>query len=348
MAYAIGTATDFMDLLRKLRDYAAGSLDPAVHPDFTDGVEVPLGERWTVLTNGGSQPNIPGSGFATDGEVYLEGPGSDPADQIIVGFKTYRNSGANIWGWEMRGYTAFNNVLDWDTMPGVSPSCYAAFDDASMDIWLYANARRIMAIARIGTSDVLVHLGFIQQFGTRNQYPYPLLITGSTDGTSRSFQTNNFGHSCLPDPCNNGAYIRWVDGTWQEANNYATSNQDRGEARTASGYVFWPHRNPVSNADGNASGSAAYNEDTIFETFSTGTAPYISSTGIDAHALFPCTLANSNALIGRVDGVFAVFGFGLVTGDTLTDNSESVPVVYDVFANTWRSEPVDYFAVRRE
>lgn len=348
MAYAIGTATDFMDLLRKLRDFAAGTLDPTVHPDFTDGVQVPIGERWTILTNGGSQPNIPGAGFATDGEVYMEGPGSDPADQIIIGFQTYRNAGANIFGWRMRGYTAFNNNLDWNTMPGVSPTCYAAFDDASMDIWLYANARRIMACARVGTSDVLVHLGFVQQFGTRNQYPYPLLITGSVSGTGSSFQTNTFAQSCLPEPCSNGAFLRWVDGTWQECNSYSGSSDDRNDARVTTGYTFWPNRNPVGNADGNEGGSAGYNEDTIFETFSTGTAPYISSTEISAHALFPVTLANSNALIGRIDGLFSVFGFGLVTGDTLTDNSESVPVVYDVFANTWRTEPVDFFAIRRE
>lgn len=349
MAYATGTAEDFIDFLRMLRDYASGAIEPGGSPTsgLTGGIPVPVADQWTVLANGSGMPSLPTTGFATDGEIYLQGPGSDPADQIIVGVKTYRSVGANVFGWDLRGFTAFNSALTFDTLPGVSPAVYAAFDDAAFDCWFWVDRRRIMALARVGTTDILVHLGFIQQFGTRNQYPYPLLIGGSQDRNTASFQTNNFGQSSLPDPCDNGAQLRWVDGSWQEYRNYSNNQSSRSLARISTGNVVWPHRNSSSNADGVDSTTAEGNEDALFEAFSVGSSVAISSGEIGEYALFPAILTNGTQLVGRIDGIYTVFGLGLVSGDTITDNSESPSVVYDVFANTWRTEPVDFIAIRR-
>ncbi len=350
--WAKGTADDFIDFLRKVRDFASGAIDPLSDPDFTDGSgAVPSSDQWIVLANGAGMPGVPGSGAATDGEVYLQGPGSDPDDEIIVGFKTYRNTGANIFGWKLRGFTAFDDALDWDTLPGLSPESHAAFDDAAFDIWIWVNARRIMALARIGTTDILVHSGFIQQFGTRQQYPYPLLVSGSVVNATTTFQDNNFGQSCIPDPCESGAYLRWVDGTWQEVNNYLGNSAQRGTARASTGYVMWPQRQPMTSAEGNVEGPLPISEDSVFEQFNTGQAPYVSPSEIGAYALFPCTLMSDSpqpALIGRVDGLFVTFGLGLIKGDTVTDSSDSPATVYDVFGNTWRTEPPDFFGIRRE
>jgi len=90
---------------------------------------------------------------------------------------------------------------------------------------------------------------------------------------------------------------------------------------------------------------SAGNEDAVFEAFTTGVAPYVTSSLIGAYSMFPATLFNASAIVGRVDGLFATFGLGLVPGDTLTDASSQI---HDVFANTWRTEPLDFFAIRRE
>lgn len=349
MAYATGTAEDFIDFLRLLRDYASGVIEPGGSPTsgLTGGEPVPSADQWTVLVNGSEMPSVPSSGSATDGQVFLQGPGSDPSDAIIVGISTFRNTGANIYAWSMRGFTAFNSALTYQTLPGTSPSVFAAFDDAPFDVWFWVDRRRIMALARIGTTDILVHLGFIQQFGTRNQYPYPLLIAGSQDRFTASFQTNNYGQSCLPDPCDNGAQLRWVDGSWQEYSNYSGNSSNRSDARKATGNVLWPHRNSSSNADGIDSDTAAGNEDAIFESFQVNSSRVISSTESGVYTLLPAVLTNGTQLVGRVDGLYAVYGLGLVSGDIITDNTQSPGVIYDVFANTWRTEPVDFFAVRR-
>lgn len=346
MAWAKGTATDFIDFLRKLGDYASGVIDPASDPDINEGEQVPLADRWEIQTNGALQPDLPVSGFATDGELYLIGPGSDPADQIVVGFKTYRNAGNNIFGWEIRGYTQFNDTLDFTSMPGTSPSCFAAFDDAAFDCYFWVNARRIMALAVVGTAPILVHAGFVQQFGTRSQWPYPLMVSGSQDGNDQNFQANHFGQSCLPDPCLLGCQLRWVDGSWVPIRHYTSDNSQRSQAReTSGGFKIWPQRD-ATTTDGAVSETEG-NEETLFEQFST-TGMQISSSEIDSYPLFPCIIHSATQLAARIDGLFVAGGIGLTTGDTITDSSTSPPKIYDVFSNTWRTETIDFFAILRE
>jgi len=343
MAWARGTATDFIDFLRKFRDYSAGLIDPSTDPDITEGVVVPSGDQWEILVNGAGQPDIPGSGFATDGEVYLKGPGSDPADEIVVGFKTYRNPGNNVFGWEMKGYTQFNDGLTFTTMPGVSPSCFASFDDAGFDVFFWVNARRIMALARIGTVDLLVHLGFIQQFGTRGQYPYPLYISGTQISTAFNFQASTFGQSSIPDPCQNGSYLRWVDGSWKSFANYVGTGSDRASSRSPSLTCLWPHRDP-SNYD-TQDVSSFGSEAGLFESWAVN-GTQVTFDEIDAYGLHPVILLDGVSAIGRIDGLFFPPGAGLTTGDTLTD-ANSPADVYDVFKNCWRNEQIDFFAILR-
>jgi hypothetical protein len=342
MAWGKTTATDWMDMLRKMRDYAKGTIDSSSAGGWTGSGTVPSGERWVELANGAGQPGLPGSGHATDGELYLKGSGSDPADEIIVGIKTYRNAGNNIFGWEMKGYTQFDDTLAFTTMPGVSPSANATFDDASMTVWFWVTGRRIMALARVGTNDILIHLGFLQQFGSRGQYPYPLLVAGSQSDQTQNAQANNFGQSCLPDPAATSAYLRWVDGSWQQVRNYTNNSNDRNQAKdTGPGYRCWPLRDPTTNADGDTGTDG--NEEALFEQYQASSSLILSSSEISVYPIFPCILMSDTQHIGRVDGLYVAAGLGLVAGDTLTIGSD----VYDVYANTYRSEVIDYFAIKR-
>lgn len=459
MAYASGTCTDFIDFMRKLRDYAAGLVDPATDPEITAGQKVidiqavgtltfigqpANGEtvtingkgytfqtvltnvdgnvfigattdlsasnlaaainagpgsgtayaaatvahpfvkgangpgytraiaqtggvsgngitttdtvanaswsgatltggfpvKWTILTNG-ALPALPGSGSATDGEFYLRGPGSDPADQIIIGAQSYRNTGNAVFGFRWRGYTQFNNLLSFTTMPGVSPPGHVALANATFNCWFYVSPRRIMAVARIGSTDILVHSGLLQQFGTRGQYPYPLLIAGSVQDATYNTAQNNFGQSTLPDPGPTLAYLRWVDGSWNVVQSYNNNSATRSQARTGTNpYSLWPQRD-VSVSDG-SDVSSVDNEDTLFEQF-TSTNRQLSSSEISAYPLLPCIMHTATQLIGQVEGLFVVPGLGLNSGDTINDGT----FTYDVFKNTWRSEAADFYAIRR-
>jgi hypothetical protein len=226
-------------------------------------------------------------------------------------------------------------------MPGVSPSVYATFDDAAFNCHFWVSRRRIMACAVIGTTPVLIHMGFPQQFATRSQYPYPLLIGGSVMTDSINYQVNHYGQSCFPDPCPNGGHLRWVDGTWNEVNNYGNAGTSRGSSRNSTAiYKLWPLVTNVVAPD--AQRDTGGNEEDLFELYST-TGVQVSSSEVEAFPLFPVILHSPTQLIARLEGLFAAPGLGLLTGDTITVGSDT----YDVFSNTWRTESVDYFAVLR-
>lgn len=341
MAYASGTVPNFIDFLRKLRGYAAGTVDPATDSEITSGIIVPTGDRWSVLSLGGGMTALPSSGSATDGEFYLQGQGSDPADQIIIGFQSYRNVGNAIFGFRMKGYSAYNNLLNFFNMPGVSPQTQVALSNASFRCWFWVTSRRIMAVCRVGTTDILFHSGFILQLGTRSQYPYPLMIAGSVMDETFNTAQNNFGQSSLPDPCNAGCYLRWVDGTWQQVRHYQNQDPNRGQARvTGDQYAIFPQREVT--ADDGSTTDQVDNEDTLFEQF-TSTGRQVSSSEIGAYPLLPCLFHSATQLIGQIDGLYMVPGLGLNSGDTISDGT----FTYDVFKNTWRSETADFYCIRR-
>lgn len=349
MAFAIGTATDFIDAARKLRDFADGTIDPGVHADFTAGGQVPVGQRWTVETNGGGQPTLPASGNATDGEVYLTGPGGG-SDQIYVRYRTYRDVGSSVFNWELRGATDFLSTELFEDQTNSSAAVYYALANSSMNVWFFVNGFRIMAVMQSGSVFTCMYMGFIQQFATSLQWPYPLFIGGSANIQLRSISDNNYGHSCIPDPAQDAGQIRWADGNWFDVSNYSGSGGTRNRLR---GRNIWPYTSPQITGPDSSNGNHSPNTDLysipIWSNFG-GSSPRISSSFTGSETCFPCLVAFDTAdpqagAFGELDGIFAVFGeSGLSAGDTLTINAET----YIVFTNTWRTEFADYFAVKRE
>lgn len=345
MAWAQVNPDDFIDMLRLLTAFATGGINAhTAGGKWIDGTSGAVGssDQWTQLTNGGLQPSLPGSGSATDGELYLQGQGSSGTDQIIVGFQTYRNVGNNVFGFALAGYSAFDNTLAFNTMPGFSPTpVNVSLSDASFTAFFWVNARRIMAVARIGTTDILFHAGYILQYATVSQYPYPLYIAGSEINNGQNYQQNNFGTSCFPDPCPNGSFLRWIDGSWLSVFNYENANTARNQAQNPQGpYAVWPLRD-TSASDG-ADADGTLNEASTFTAY-TSTTPFISSAGISAYPLFKCIIHSGSQLIGEADGVYVVPGQGLAAGDTISAGGNT----YDVFHNTWRTEFPDFFCVLR-
>ena len=176
MATATGSVTGHVGALRALRAYARGdSLGSGDLTGFT-GTAVGVSDQWTEETNGGGQPTIPGSGNATDGEVYLTGPGGG-SDEIYVGIQTYRNAGTNAYNWDIRGATDFSDAAAWGSQTNISPSTYFALapsDSQVMTAYFFVNGRRIIAAFVVGSSATCCYMGFINQFSTTAQFPYPL------------------------------------------------------------------------------------------------------------------------------------------------------------------------------
>ena len=344
MPYCIGTATDWVDAARKLREYANGNAEPGVTSGFTSGVQVTGGDVWTEETNGGSQPSLPGSGSATDGEVYLTGPGGG-ADEIHVQYRTYRST--NLYNWEINGALGFDDALLYGNQLGVSTSVYYALNNSSMNFWFFVNGRRIMALFQSGTIFTLMHMGFLRQYPTANQWPYPLFVSGSVNASTIPITTNTNAHTCLPDLCDNGGQIRFADGVWYEVSNFS------GTSTHSNVRSVWPNSPPIiSDPTINVSthgSSNVLNPSAIWGSFS-GTSVRLSSTFTGEKTLWPATVIFNNdspqgIVCGEVEGLYTVFGEStLAVGDTINDGTDD----YLVFSNCWRTTFDQYFALKLE
>lgn len=349
MAFAVGTATGFVDMLKKLRDYADGTLDPTGttgdEADFSAGGAVPTAEQWVV-----EKETIPESGNATDGEVYLRGPGGG-ADEIFVNFSTYRDTG--LFNWEIRGALGFDGGDAFDAQLQTSDGRQFALLNSSMDVWFFVNGRRIIAVAQIGSNYTAMYAGFINQYATAAQYPYPLLIGGSVTNTTTPSTISNYAHSCMPDPCVNGAVIRWVDGNWYDIENYITAATARNKVVSANRSI-WPYASAgvvgASHSLGTHVLQTNFDHQDIWGSAAGAASPRLSSAFTGDRTVFPTAVvfdgvAPSNIVAGELDGMYAVFA---ESGDAAESEITVGGDTYITWPNTWRTEPFDWFSVKKE
>lgn len=153
MSYENGNATDFLDLLDKVKALA-------------------VTEGWTV------QRETYDALADTDGELILDGPGLGDDQNIIVAVKTYRNTDLDHFNWELKGARDFNGEA-WASLPQQSPSRWLPLWDDTITYWLIVNKQRIAMVAKVSTVYMHLYLGYIDSYASDAEYDYPLLIGGS-------------------------------------------------------------------------------------------------------------------------------------------------------------------------
>lgn len=161
MAYTTGTASNYKDLLAAMVTFASAN-------------------NWTVLEQ-------------SESRIFLKGTGLAGLDEIYAGVDTYEYPTSGIYNWNMVGSWGYragrapklqphnSNRSDADLVVGY-------FWNTSMQYWMVANGRRIIVVAKVGTTYQTIHLGLLTPPATDNQYPYPLLIggAGSSNGINYS------------------------------------------------------------------------------------------------------------------------------------------------------------------
>jgi hypothetical protein len=148
MAFTSGTATDYLDLLNRLKAFVTQDMLPA-------------NERWSVLRW------VPGP----PAELVLQGPGLAGTDQINVGILS--EAGADYGNWKLRGFVGWNPAQTFDGQYNPSGTFYALLMASAMPYWIVANGRRIVMVAKTGTYYEMMHLGLFLPYATPGQYPYP-------------------------------------------------------------------------------------------------------------------------------------------------------------------------------
>jgi len=163
MAYTSGTASDYKDLLARMVTFAAAN-------------------GWVVLEQ-------------TAERVYLKGTGLAGLDEIYVGVETFENPTNGYYNWKLMGSWGWRSGRALTAHPG--SMVYGGFDGVisylwnhSIPYWIVANGRRIIVVAKVGTTFQTIHLGLLTPPATDAQYPYPLLIGGSGKVAARSYSAS--------------------------------------------------------------------------------------------------------------------------------------------------------------
>lgn len=207
MAWTSGTATDYRDLLRRLRQFVTQDMLPA-------------SERWTQL-RWDEQPETQ--------ELILKGPGLAGVDEIYVGIRSYENAAQGWYWWDVQGLTGFVSGHPFYGQPGAISDNMAGLSlhQYSIPYWFIVNGRRIIILAKVGTRYEQGYLGFMLPYALPSEHFYPMFVGGSLTpyGGSRLASRIDDGHRAFWHPVyfdsdeQYSAALVWMAGGWQRVAN---------------------------------------------------------------------------------------------------------------------------------
>lgn len=304
MAWTSGIATDYLDLLDKLRVFLTSTMTPA-------------GERWTALA--WVTTPYAAATYTYERELYLRGPGLAGADEIYVNLRAFKNVATDVYNWDLRGAVGYQAGIDFAAQPGVSPAVYQHLRNAAIPYWIVANGRRFVVVANVSTVYEACAGGFFLPYATPGQYPYPLLVGGTSSSAAARFSSASGDHGVFCDPARTALRVRLPDGTWADFYNWYES-AGRSGVDSASVHTVWPG----------------------------GWSPPLRDNVDGSYALLPLILQTpgngTKQLLGEIDACFWVSGFGAAAEDLVTVGGVDHLVVQDTF----RTARTNYWALRLE
>lgn len=213
MAVASGTATDYLDLLSKVKVHLT---DPALL-----GTEVWTVKRWQ------------NSGAPSENELILVGSGLAGDDEVYIGVSGFFNAASDYYSWRVNGFTSYSAGQDFDSQPGAIPRAsyppVLPLWNSSITYWLIANGRRIVLITKVSTVYEALYLGFIHPYATPGQFAYPLVVGGSLVGyNSNRYSYTGNEHRWFGDPKQDtttytSLALRGPAGSWKRGNNASST-----------------------------------------------------------------------------------------------------------------------------
>jgi hypothetical protein len=238
-----------------------------------------------------------------------------------------------------KGATTYSAELTMNEQPGAIPTaqgqpCLLLWNSA-IDYTLVADERRFVAIAVAAGEPVeSCFCGFFQPYGPPSKYPFPLFIGGchqspttknhtvqesthswwATDNSSATGQQSN-AHCLMPDGSTWARLRQWTSGSLDNAETYVFLMPTGGMSSTNT-------VGPMENGD-------YFKHEVMVVIHQTLVGEDVGDEGF-----------GDKALVGRMEGVYSVTGFGLTTGTTLCDD----PAHY-AFQNTYRNGLGDFQAV---
>ena len=155
--------------------------------DFAeDHIELLDKAKTFIEANGGTTLRYD-TGTSGEEELIVQLPGSG-TDEIIFGMKCFTDTANDNFAWELQGYTGYSSSLNFYEQPGAIQSYWPCLplhqntpaDSNTIEYWFTINTRRFTVTAKIGSTYQQAYMGFILPYGIPEQWPYPMLIGGST------------------------------------------------------------------------------------------------------------------------------------------------------------------------
>jgi hypothetical protein len=167
MAVATGTASNYRDLLDRLRTFLT-----------TDAALVAAGQAWTQLR---------WDVTAVTQELILRGPGLAGADQVFIGVRSSQDTVNDWFNWHLAGFTAFEASAAWAAQPGGSTGYNMALNlwNGAIPYTFVANGRRVIVAVRVNSVWFQAYLGLGLSLALPHQDPYPLVILGNSNAVSQ-------------------------------------------------------------------------------------------------------------------------------------------------------------------
>ena len=297
MPWTSGTATDAADLLDKLLTFLTA-----------DAALVADGAAWTLLRR---------DSFNLDplrDLAELRGPGSSAADAIYVQLALYADPAAPAYALRVLGSQSWESAIAITSPEGQPGSLLAGAGslgiqprmplfNSAISYWFVANARRFIVVAKSSAYWGALYAGFILPYGTPAQYPYPLFI-GANTATNDNYQsaTLDVAGSAFwrndGDDDRYGAALLQPGGGWVGTNRHDLANTGR----------TWPWSLSI---DAKKTNTGRYDILKLTQ-LPNGASPLLPA------ILYDCSTARPFNIWGELQGVFAVPGFDLAAGDTVT------------------------------
>lgn len=307
MAHTTGTATDYYDLLDKLRAYL-------------------LAQGWTI------NEWVDGGGVAALSKLSVTAPGNLGGQQPKMAFQTEWDTVANSYAWAVVAYPQFNAALDFGLQENSSPKVYLTLWPNTLDYWFYANDTRVIVIAKIGTYYLSLYSGFFLPYALPAEYPYPYFV----GATFRSLQPFNYNDSAMRSFCDPGYYaayyMRREGMDWGPFANAVDIVNNAEAGQSYFGPIVWPYRSfPADDDESDVS--------SIENHFFQFMRPPIGG----KMPLCQCQIMDGGerCVAGVLDGVFATGGFNRAPEQIVSEGAQD----YRLFININRNTPRGYFAV---
>lgn len=237
MAYEIGTATNYADLLAKLRTFLTTNADL-----------VAADQAWTVI--GGAASGTPGD----MGYVSFKGTGLDGADQIFASIRLRATSVSNFYNWEMYGHASYNPASPGVLQPG-NPQAPVSMllTNNTIAYWFFANGRHFKVVTRISGRYDASYVGLMLPDHTPLDWSLPFFLGGSSylintgGATLDTWQHTNFWqpNSSQSSDAQSTAYLLNPAGAWRSVRNNWLSGESEnflsnGAMLSPNNGTLWP------------------------------------------------------------------------------------------------------------